>query len=73
MVELSNEKVGIVIEGNRLEPLKPKIKVIYSLKLNSYTKPSDHDLTEEDFSIVGAIQASDHQINLNKTIRDIVT
>ena len=73
LVELSNEKVGLVIEGNRLEPLKPKIKVIYSLKLNSYTKPTDHDLTEEDFSIVGAIQASDHQINLNKTIRDIVT
>ncbi len=73
LVKLSNDKIGIVLEGNRVEPLKPKIKVIYSLKLNSYTKPIEYDLTEEEFGIVAAIQASDYQINLNKTIRDIVS
>ncbi|MDG1751385.1 MAG: HD-GYP domain-containing protein [Thalassotalea sp.] len=73
LVELSNNKIAVVIEGNRIEPLKPKIKVIYSLKLNSYTKPTDHDLTEEEFVIVNSIQASDYQINLNKVIRDIAT
>ncbi|MDO6446302.1 HD-GYP domain-containing protein [Colwellia sp. 1_MG-2023] len=73
LVELSNEKIAIVIEGNRTDPLKPKIKVIYSLKLNSYTKPVDFDLTQEEFVIINSIKASDYQINLNKTIRDIVT
>ena len=73
LVQLSNDKIAIVIEGNRIEPLKPKIKVIYSLKLNGYTKPTEHNLTEEEFTIVNSIQASDYQINLNKTIRDIVS
>ncbi|GAA6206022.1 MULTISPECIES: HD-GYP domain-containing protein [Thalassotalea] len=73
LVELSNEKIAIVIEGNRTDPLKPKIKVIYSLKLNSYTKPVEFDLTQEEFVIINSIKASDYQINLNKTIRDIVT
>jgi HD-GYP domain-containing protein (c-di-GMP phosphodiesterase class II) len=73
LVQLSNDKIAVVIEGNRVEPLKPKIKVIYSLKLNSYTKPVDFDLTKEEFVIVNSVQASDYQINLNKTIRDIVT
>ena len=73
LVELSNEKIAIVIEGNRTDPLKPKIKVIYSLKLNSYTKPVEFDLTQEEFVITNSVKASDYQINLNKTIRDIVT
>ncbi len=72
LVKLSNDKLAIVIESNRLEPLKPKIKVIYSLKLNRYTKPKNHDLTEEEFGIVSSELASDYQINLNKLIRDIV-
>lgn len=73
LVELSNNKIAVVIEGNRIEPLKPKIKVIYSLKLNGYTKPVEYDLTKEEFVIVNAIKASDYEINLNKTIRDIVS
>ncbi|GLX79698.1 phosphodiesterase [Thalassotalea insulae] len=72
LVKLSNEKLAIVMEGNRIEPLKPKIKVIYNLKFNRYTKPSDHDLTEEEFGIVSAELASDYQINLNKVLKDIV-
>ncbi|MEW6992348.1 HD-GYP domain-containing protein [Colwelliaceae bacterium 6441] len=73
LVKLSNDKLAVVLEGNRIEPLKPIIKVIYSLKLNHYTKPVEHDLTEEDFGIVAAVQPSDYQINLNKIIREIVT
>lgn len=72
LVKLSNEKLAIVIESNRVEPLKPKIKVIYSLKLNHYTKPTVHDLTQENFSIISTVKPDDYQINLNKVIRDIV-
>ena len=71
LVKLSNDKLAIVIESNRTEPLKPKIKVIYSLKFNRYTKPVDHDLTQEKFGIVSSEQASDYQINMNKLIRDL--
>ncbi len=73
LVLLSNEKLAVVLESNRIEPLKPKVKVIYNLKLERFSKPADHDLTEEDFGIVATVHASDYQINLNKVIRDIVT
>jgi len=73
LVKLSNEKLAVVIEGNRTNPLKPIVKVIYSLKLNHYTKPKNHDLTEEDFGIVTSVHPDDYQINLNKVIREIVT
>lgn len=72
LVELSNEKLAVVLESNRVDPLKPKVKVIYSLKLGQYTKPAEHDLVNEEFGIVASVQASDYQINLSKIIRDIV-
>lgn len=72
LVQLSNEKLAVVMEGNRTEPLKPKIKVVYSLKLNKFVTPINHDLTEEDFSIIACVHPDDFQINLNKVIRDIV-
>lgn len=72
LVELSNEKLAVVIQGNRVEPLKPKIKVVYSLKLNKFITPIDHDLTEEEFSIIACVHPDDFQINLNKVIRDLV-
>jgi len=72
LVQLSNEKIAIVMEGNRIEPLKPKIKVVFSLKLNKFITPVDHDLTEEDFSIIACVHPEDYQINLNKVLRELV-
>lgn len=73
LVKLSNDKLAVVIESNRVEPLKPIVKVIYSVKLNHYTKPVEHNLINEDFGIVASVQASDYQINLNKIIREMMT
>jgi len=72
LVKLSNEKLALVIENNRVNPLKPKIRTIYSLKLNHYITPEEYDLTDESFTIAAAVQASDYQINLNKVIKDMV-
>jgi HD-GYP domain-containing protein (c-di-GMP phosphodiesterase class II) len=72
LVELSNERIAIVIEGNRDEPLKPKVKIFYSLKLQHYIKLKDCDLSCEPVTIIGSIRADDHNINSSKLIQDIL-
>jgi len=73
LIELSNEKLAVVVEGNRAEPLKPKVKIFYSLKLQQYINPKSCDLVSEPASIVSSIRADDHNINSSKVIRDIIS
>ncbi|MFD2164745.1 HD-GYP domain-containing protein [Thalassotalea euphylliae] len=71
LVKLSNDKLGIITEGNREEPLKPKLKVIYSTQISSLVTPKNCDLTQEDISIVSAVRSEDYQLNLPRLIRDM--
>jgi HD-GYP domain-containing protein (c-di-GMP phosphodiesterase class II) len=71
-VELSNEKIAIVVEGNRNEPLKPKVKIFFSLKLQNHVKLKDCDLAIEPITIIAAVRADDHNINSTKVIHDIL-
>lgn len=71
LVQLSNDKLAIVIEGNRKNPLKPVTKLIYSTKLNALITPKTHDLRNEDTQIVGAVRGEDFHINLPKLIRSV--
>jgi HD-GYP domain-containing protein (c-di-GMP phosphodiesterase class II) len=73
LTQLSNEKVAVVVEGNRADPLKPKVKIFYSLKLQQYINPKYCDLANEPLSIVASIRADDYNINSNKVIRDLIT
>jgi len=73
LIELSNEKLAVVVEGNRAEPLKPKVQIFYSLKLQQYINPKHCDLVSEPASIVASIRAEDHNINSSKVIRDIIS
>ncbi len=73
IVELSNEKLAVVVEGNRKEPLRPKVKVFYSLKLQHYLKPKDCDLASDPAKIIASVQAEDYNINSDKVIRDIIS
>jgi HD-GYP domain-containing protein (c-di-GMP phosphodiesterase class II) len=73
LIELSNEKLAVVVEGNRAEPLKPKVQIFYSLKLQQYINPKFCDLVSDPASIVASIRAEDHNINSSKVIRDIIS
>ena len=73
LIELSNEKLAVVVEGNRAEPLKPKVQIFYSLKLQQYINPKFCDLVSDPASIVTSIRADDHNINSSKIIRDIIS
>ncbi|WP_286269491.1 HD-GYP domain-containing protein [Thalassotalea hakodatensis] len=71
LVRLSNDKLAVVLEANRLSPLKPKISIIYSVVLNKLIKPIERDLTTESFCIVSAVNPEKYKINMNKVIRNI--
>lgn len=72
LVELTNEKLAVVIEGNRVDPLKPKVRIIFSLKHNQFTNPTDCDLSQEDMSIIASVHPDDYEINMNKVIREVI-
>lgn len=72
LVKLSNGKLAVIIEGNRIDPLKPKVKVIYNLKSERMINASDCNLAHEDITIESSVDAEDYGINLAKTIRDSV-
>ena len=72
LVKLTSEMLGIVIEGNREEPLKPLVKVFYSLKLNTRISPKTIDLTTEPVEIVSSVRGEDYNINVAKIIKDIM-
>lgn len=73
VVKLSNDKLAIVTQGNRKNPVKPQVKTFYNLKHNRYTTSTDCDLAEEDHKIIASVNPEDHNINLNKVIRDVIS
>jgi len=73
LVQLSDDKLAVIVEGNRSEPLKPKVKVFYSLKLQQYVKAKDCDLANSPLTIITSVRAEDFNINSAKVIRDIVS
>jgi len=71
-VELSNKQIAIVVEGNRSEPLKPKVKIFFSLKLQNYVKMKDCDLSKDPVTIITSVHADVHNIKSTKVINDFL-
>lgn len=71
LVKLSNERLAIVTEGNRANPLKPIVTIVYSTELNKLVTPKPYDLSENDTTILSAVRSEDYQLNLSKLIRTI--
>lgn len=72
LVKLSSDKLAAVTEGNRINPVKPKVKIIYNLKLSHTITPSDFDLKNSEITIESVVNAEDYGINLSKIIRDSI-
>lgn len=72
LVNLNNDKIAVVLEGNRKEPLKPLVKVFYSIKLKHYITPKTIDLRENTAIISGSIKPEEHDINMTKLLKDIL-
>jgi len=72
LVKLSDEKLAIVVQGNRDEPVKPKVKVFYNLKHQRYITSKECDLSKVDTSILASVRPEDYSINLPKVIRQVI-
>lgn len=67
LIELSNDRVAVVIEQNHEAPLKPLVKVFYSISSGHYVAPQDIDLRKtKDIKVTASIVASKYNIDVNK-------
>lgn len=73
LVKLSNNRLAIVSEGNRVNPLKPIVKIVFNVKSNRLITPTDCDLNEEDIKIEASVQPEEYDINVSRLIRSIFT
>lgn len=67
LVKLSDNTIAMVVKHNEEAPLKPLVKVFYSLKGNHYLAPEDINLakTHMKISVDKAVLASDYKIDFN--------
>jgi HD-GYP domain-containing protein (c-di-GMP phosphodiesterase class II) len=72
LVKLSDEKLAIVVHGNRNEPVKPKIKIFYNIKHQRYITSKECDLAKVDTKILASVRPEDYDVNLPKVIRQII-
>ena len=63
MVELDSGLLGIVIEQNEINPLKPKLKIVYDAKKLGYVTAHEFELEKSDDFIKSAIDPKKYQIN----------
>ncbi len=74
LVKLSNEKLGIVLKANELDPLRPVIKVFYNCKFKRYIEISIVDLASNkvNMEIEGAVMPEDFGIDIIRFFRQSV-
>lgn len=73
VVQLSNDRLAMVMTGNREEPLKPKVKIFFNIETMQYIKAKDADLSQEALTIVSAVNTNDFDINVQKVIKDFIS
>lgn len=73
LVELSNQRVGMVMQQNEKQPLSPVVKVIYTTVGNHYVPPKDIDLAKDpNLKIVKAVMPSDYNLDINRFFKESI-
>ncbi|WP_024611991.1 MULTISPECIES: HD-GYP domain-containing protein [unclassified Pseudoalteromonas] len=72
IVKLTNERLALVLEGNVLNPIKPKIKLFYNAKHKHHITAKDIDLSEhtQELKILASVKPLDYQINLSRLLKE---
>lgn len=67
LVKLDSEKLAIVEKVNKDNPIKPVVKVFFSLKQNTFLEAKDIDLAlDETQQIEQGVRADDFDLDMNK-------
>lgn len=64
MVELSNQKLAIVLDGQDRNPKKPLVKVIYNLKSHTHSMATEVELEATNEHVVRAVDPRDYKLKL---------
>lgn len=66
LVKLDNEQIAMVVEQTENQPLKPIVKVFYSIRGSHYISPKAIDLTQSQINIDSAVMANDYSLDFNR-------
>lgn len=73
LVELSNKRVAMVMHHNEQQPLRPTVKMFYSISGGHYITPKDVDLNKEpQLNIVKAVTAAEYNIDINRFFKESI-
>ena len=71
LVRLKSEKLAIVSQSNKTDPLKPVVMVFYSIRTQAHSEIKRVDLGKSDDEIVSAVRPEEFKLNLTKFFRDV--
>lgn len=66
LVKLDNDQIALVVEQSEKHPLKPTVKVFYSIRGSHYVSPRTIDLAQSQINIHSAVMASDYGLDFNR-------
>ncbi|MBQ4860785.1 DUF3391 domain-containing protein [Pseudoalteromonas sp. MMG013] len=72
IVKLTNERLALVLEGNKQAPTAPKVRVFYNTKHMHHITAKELDLSdaEHEVKIVASVRPLDYQINLSRLLKE---
>ncbi|WP_018692746.1 HD-GYP domain-containing protein [Algicola sagamiensis] len=74
LVKLKSDKIGLVMESNKAEPLRPIVKTFYSTKFYRYTEIRDINLADPKISddIESPAKAEEYKIDLHRFVNTVL-
>ena len=73
LVELSNQRVAMVMNQNDKQPLRPVVKAFYSISGGHYITPKDVDLSKDlQINIVKAVTPAQYNIDINRFFKESI-
>ncbi|BBN82680.1 phosphodiesterase [Pseudoalteromonas sp. A25] len=72
IVKLTNERLALVLAGNKHAPTAPNVRIFYNTKHMHHITAKELDLSvpEHDVKVIASIRPLDYQINLSRLLKD---
>ncbi|MDO6711528.1 DUF3391 domain-containing protein [Aliiglaciecola sp. 2_MG-2023] len=72
LVKLDNDRLAIIMRGNKETPMKPIVAAFYNLKTASYSEVKKLDLSQVNVKIISAVRPEEFGLNLTKFLKEIL-
>ncbi|MCY7296007.1 HD-GYP domain-containing protein [Alteromonas sp. a30] len=71
LVRLKSERLGIIVQSNPEDPLKPVVMTFYSVTAGHHTEMKRLDLAKSQDEIMSGVRPEEFKINLNRFFREV--